>query len=66
MPKMKTRKCVAKRVKQTATGKILRKQAGVRHLSTGKSRKRKRTLTQDRPVAKISRNALALALPYGL
>ena len=28
MPKMKTRKCVAKRIKQTATGKFVRKLFG--------------------------------------
>jgi large subunit ribosomal protein L35 len=44
MPKMKTRKSVAKRFKITATGKIRRTRAGRRHLLSGKSRKRKRNL----------------------
>lgn len=44
MPKMKTRKAVAKRFKLTATGKIKRSSAGRGHLLSGKSRKRKRHL----------------------
>ena len=44
MPKMKTRKAIAAKVKVTGTGKLLRRQAGKRHLATGKSSKRKRQL----------------------
>jgi large subunit ribosomal protein L35 len=44
MPKMKTRKSVAKRFKLTATGKIKRACAGRGHLLSSKSRKRKRQL----------------------
>lgn len=44
MPKMKTRKSVAKRFKLTATGKIKRACAGRGHLLSSKSRKRKRHL----------------------
>ncbi len=44
MPKMKTRKSVAKRFKRTATGKIKRACAGRGHLLSSKSRKRKRHL----------------------
>lgn len=44
MPKLKTHKGVAKRVKVTKTGKILRKSAGKRHLAAGKSSERKRRL----------------------
>ena len=44
MPKMKTRKGVTKRVRVTKTGKIMRRKAGLRHLLSGKSRKRKRHL----------------------
>ena len=41
MPKMKTRKSVAKRFKLTATGKIKRGSASRGHLLSSKSRKRK-------------------------
>ncbi len=66
MPKQKTRKCVAKRVKQTGTGKFVRKQANVRHLSTGKSRNRKRQLTKDKAVDKTNLKAVKNSLPYGV
>ena len=44
MPKMKTKKCATKRMKRSATGKILRSQGGKAHLNGYKSRKRKRNL----------------------
>ncbi len=44
MPKMKTKKCATKRVKTSATGKILRSQSGKKHLNNGKTRARKRNL----------------------
>lgn len=66
MPKQKTRKCVAKRVKQTGTGKFVRKQAGARHLNTGKTRNRKRGLGQDKLIDSANLNAVENSLPYGL
>lgn len=44
MPKMKTKKAVAKRFKKTATGKVKRFKIGRRHLLGGKTRGRKRSL----------------------
>lgn len=44
MPKMKTKKAVASRLKVTATGKLKKKRAGMRHLLSHKSSKRKRQL----------------------
>ena len=41
---IKTKKSVAKRFKITGTGKVLRSQAGRRHLCQGKSAKRRRNL----------------------
>lgn len=41
---VKTKKSVAKRFKITASGKVLRAQAGKRHLLQGKSPKRRRNL----------------------
>lgn len=66
MPKMKTRKCAAKRLKQTGTGKFRRSKAGARHLMTGKSPKQKRRLGQDGEVKSTERNRIKAALPYGL
>jgi large subunit ribosomal protein L35 len=66
MPKMKTRKCVAKRVKKTGTGKYMHSRAGSRHILTKKSRKRKRRLGQDGEIKKTEMGRIKAALPYGL
>jgi large subunit ribosomal protein L35 len=47
MIKIKTKKAAAKRYKVTGTGKIVARKAGLRHLLTHKSRKRKRSLGAD-------------------
>ena len=44
MPKMKTKKCAVKRMKTSATGRVLRSQGGKAHLNGYKSRGRKRNL----------------------
>lgn len=44
MPKMKTKKCATKRMKTSATGKVMRSQAGKAHLNGYKPRARKRNL----------------------
>ena len=44
MPKMKTRKSVAKRFKITGSGRVKRSRAGKGHLLTHKSAKRRRNL----------------------
>lgn len=51
MPKMKTRKAVAARFKVTATGKLLRRRPGKRHILTKKTAKRKRQLRAPALVA---------------
>lgn len=52
VPKGKTHKGLAKRVKVTGTGKLMRKQAGAGHLMSAKAGKRRRQLRRDRPVSK--------------
>lgn len=44
MPKLKTRRCVAKRFKKTGTGKLKRSHAFAGHFFTKKSPTRKRNL----------------------
>ena len=44
MPKMKTNKAAARRFKVTGTGKVLRKQAGTRHINEWMSADVKRNL----------------------
>ena len=65
MPKLKTRKCVAKRVKKTGTGKYMHFKTGRRHLMTGKGGKRKRHLKRDEQVNATQNACLKKALPYG-
>ena len=62
MPKQKTRKGVAKRVRVTKTGKIIRRKAGSRHLLSGKSRKRKRKLRKTVSVAPADQARVARSL----
>lgn len=66
MPKMKTRKCAAKRLKMTGTGKYRHNKAGGRHIMTKKSSKRKRNLRRDGAVSSAEKNRIKAALPYGL
>lgn len=44
MPKLKTHRGTAKRVRTTATGKILRRRAFAGHFLAGKSESRKRVI----------------------
>ena len=46
MPKLKTRKGLAKRIRVTRTGKLLRSRAWKSHLLEHKSQKRKRAYRQ--------------------
>ena len=52
MPKLKTNKGVAKRIKITKNGKIKRNRPGRRHLLGHKSRKQKRRLRKSADVEK--------------
>ncbi|MEO8376433.1 MAG: 50S ribosomal protein L35 [Candidatus Sumerlaeota bacterium] len=52
MPKMKTKKSVAKRFSVTGTGKVKRKHQNHRHILTKKSPARKRKLRKNTLVAK--------------
>jgi large subunit ribosomal protein L35 len=65
MPKMKTHRGTAKRVKKTATGKYKRMRANKSHILTKKSQKRKRRLRKPDLVAKGDAKRLDKLLPYG-
>jgi large subunit ribosomal protein L35 len=57
MPKMKTHKGTAKRVKRTSTGKLLRRRAFGAHLLSGKSESRKRNIAKPAGISgKIAKN----------
>lgn len=51
MPKNKTHSGMKKRVRRTGTGKLMREQAGKRHLLEHKSSRRTRRLSKDQVVA---------------
>jgi large subunit ribosomal protein L35 len=51
MPKNKTHSGAKKRFRTTGTGKVMREQAGKRHLLEHKPSKRTRRLSQDQVVA---------------
>ena len=63
---LKTKKSVAKRFKLSATGKLIRRTPGFRHLLSAKSTKQKRRATKDKLVAKGHAEALKRCLPFGL
>ena len=66
MPKLKTRKFVAKRLKQTGTGKYMHASPGKSHILTKKSSKRKARLSGTKLLSKSELNAVKTSLPYGL
>ena len=51
MPKMKTHRGMAKRVRKTGTGKLMRAKAFKSHILTKKSPKRKRNFRHETEVA---------------
>jgi large subunit ribosomal protein L35 len=65
MPKMKTHRGAAKRLKKTGTGKLKRMRANKSHILTKKTTKRKRRLRQSDIVAKADEKRLNKILPYG-
>ena len=62
----KTKKSVAKRFKMTATGKLMRRTPGFRHLLGAKSTKAKRRASRDKHVAPGHTPPLLRCLPFGL
>ena len=51
MPKLKTHKGIAKRIKVSATGKLLRRKAHRNHLFSGKQASTKRTYVKEYQVS---------------
>ncbi|MEQ8331074.1 MAG: 50S ribosomal protein L35 [Longimicrobiales bacterium] len=65
MPKMKTHRGAAKRLKITGSGRIKRNKANKSHILTKKTTKRKRRLRKPDLVAKSDEKRLKKILPYG-
>jgi len=65
MPKMKTNRAAAKRLKRTAKGKLKRHKANHSHILTKKSRKRKRRLRSADLVSDADKKRMDRLMPYG-
>jgi large subunit ribosomal protein L35 len=63
--KLKTHKGAAKRFKFTASGKIIRGHAFLRHILTSKSSSRKRKLDKTTTVSAADVHHVRAMLPYG-
>ncbi|MFW5999485.1 MAG: 50S ribosomal protein L35 [Halanaerobiaceae bacterium] len=64
MPKIKTHKGLAKRVKKTSNGKLKSKKSFHGHILTKKSGKRKRQLRKFKILDKSYQNRYKKVLPY--
>jgi large subunit ribosomal protein L35 len=64
MPKMKTKRGAAKRLKKTASGKLRRAGAWKQHKLEGKVPKRRRRLRRSKPIAKADEKRLTVLVPY--
>jgi large subunit ribosomal protein L35 len=64
MPKMKTNRGAAKRLKRTAKGRLKRFKANHSHILTKKDRKRKRRLRTADLVSKSDQSRMDRLMPY--
>ena len=64
MPKMKSRKSAAKRIRVSGRGKFLLRHSGRSHLLTHKGRARKRALAKPAVAAKGEFSRIKRMLPY--
>lgn len=64
MPKMKTHRGAAKRLKRTASGKLRHAKRNRRHILTKKTTKRKRQLRKMNVVAPGEQKRLTQLVPY--
>ncbi|MBQ8941152.1 MAG: 50S ribosomal protein L35 [Firmicutes bacterium] len=64
MPKLKTRKAVAKRVSVTGSGKLKKTKANKQHILTKKNTKRLRDLRKSDLVDKTNVKQMKRCLPY--
>ena len=64
MPKMKTKRAAAKRLKATGTGKLMRHRGWKRHLLEAKGPKRKRRLRKPVLVSAVDQPRLKTLVPY--
>ncbi len=65
MPKLKTHKGAASRIKLTATGKMLRTKGGKSHLRRKKPARVRRQYDNMQPLAHADQKRISKILPYG-
>ena len=64
MPKMKTKRGAAKRLKKSASGKLVRAGGWKQHKLEGKRPKRRRHLRAAKLIAKADEHRLKVLVPY--
>jgi large subunit ribosomal protein L35 len=64
MPKMKTKRAAAKRLRKTASGKLKRNRGWKSHLLEAKSPRRRRRLRTGTLIAKVDEPRLKVLVPY--
>ena len=64
MPKMKTKRAAAKRLRKTASGKLKRNRAWKQHKLEAKAPKRRRRLRGTTMIAKVDEPRLKAIVPY--
>ncbi len=65
MPKMKTKRCAAKRYSVTGSGNVKRARAGKRHMMREKNKSRLRGLMKKTLVHSADSYRVSTLLPYG-
>jgi len=64
MPKLKTKRSAAKRVRLTASGKLVRGGGWKQHKLEAKSPKQRRKLRKNKPLATADQKRIRLLVPY--
>ena len=64
MPKMKTKRGARKRLKRTASGKLMRAGGWKQHKLEGKSPKRRRSLRKKKLIDRADQARLQVLVPY--
>jgi large subunit ribosomal protein L35 len=64
MPKMKTKRAVAKRLKKTASGRLKRRSGWKSHLLEAKEPKRRSRLRKAKMIDKVDEPRLRVLVPY--
>jgi large subunit ribosomal protein L35 len=64
MPKMRTKRGAAKRLKKSGSGKLMRHKGWKSHLLEAKHPRRRRKLRKAKPIAKADERRLKVLVPY--